>query len=84
VRFAEITHNPFYDNRQTFNLAEVGGKNDSRKPTSSTIANNVLISSKGRLITDGEIPAAMTDGRNMVFGAMGAFRLVDLGASIRV
>jgi len=73
VRFAEITHNTFYDNRQTFNLAEAGGKDNSREPTASTIANNVLVSSKGLLITDGATPTSMTYAKNMVFGATVGF-----------
>lgn len=73
VRFAQITHNTFVNNRQTFNLAESGSKDNSREPTASTIANNVLVSTSGPLITSGSVPTSMTYAKNMVFGATVGF-----------
>lgn len=73
VRFAQITHNTFVDNAQTFNLAESGSKDNSLVPTSSTIANNILHSTTGPLITQGSTPTSFTYSNNLVFGATVGF-----------
>ncbi len=73
VRFAQITHNTFIDNAQTFNLAEPGGKDNSLVPTASTIANNVLLSTSGPLIAHGSTPTAFTYFTNLAFGTTVGF-----------
>lgn len=73
VRFAQITHNTFIDNAQTFNLAEPGSKDNSQIPTASTIANNILHSTTGPLITHGSTPTSFTYATNLAFGATVGF-----------
>ena len=73
VRFARILHNTFHDNTQTFNLAEAGSKDNSRVPTDSVIANNILVSTRGPLITAGDGPTAMVYAQNLVFGSTTGF-----------
>ncbi len=73
VRFAQITHNTFVDNAQTFNLAEPGSKDNSLVPTDSTIANNILHSTRGPLITHGSTPTSFIYATNLAFGATVGF-----------
>ncbi len=82
VRNALVAFNTFYDTTQTFNLGEPGGKDNNYPPTASTIANNVLYSTQGTLVTIGKAPTSMTYEGNMVFGsavgiASDGFQVVD-------
>lgn len=69
VRFCQIVHNTFVDNQQTFNLAEPGGTANSLYPTSNTIANNILLSSQGTLVTNTSGLTNMTYAGNIAFGS---------------
>jgi poly(beta-D-mannuronate) lyase len=69
VRFCEIVHNTFVDNRQTFNLAESGSRDNSFFPTDNVIANNILLSSQGTLIENTSGLGAMTYAGNIAFGS---------------
>jgi hypothetical protein len=42
-------------------------------PTASVIANNILVSARGPLITAGDVPTAMVYEKNMVFGSAAGF-----------
>ncbi len=69
VRFCEVVHNTFVDNTQTFNLAEPGGGDNSLFPTGNTIANNILLSSQGTLVTNTSGLGTMTYADNIAFGS---------------
>lgn len=69
VRFAEIEHNTIINSRVPFNLVELGGKDNSQVPTSSVIANNLVYSTLGTLVTFSRTPQDMTYSGNVLFGS---------------
>ncbi|MCH6259123.1 hypothetical protein MLD52_21380 [Puniceicoccaceae bacterium K14] len=69
VRNALIAFNTWYDVTQSWNLGELGSKDNSFEPTSSTLANNIIVSSRGTLVTIGNEPTAMTYEGNIVHGS---------------
>lgn len=69
VRNALIAFNTWYDVTQSWNLGEEGSKDNSYEPTLSTIANNLVVSSSGTLVTIGNEPTQMTYEGNILYGS---------------
>ncbi len=69
VRNALIAFNTFYDNTQSMNLGELGGKDNNYPPTQSKIANNIVVSTRGTLVSWGRAPTSMTYEGNLLYGS---------------
>jgi len=69
VRFALIAFNTFYDSTQSWNIGENGSKDNKYPPTASTIANNIVVSDQGTLVSWDKVPTSMTYEGNLLYGS---------------
>ncbi|MGJ8697412.1 MAG: polysaccharide lyase 6 family protein [Verrucomicrobiaceae bacterium] len=69
VRNALIAHNTFVNNRQTWNLGELGSKDNSLGARNCRLVNNLAVGTTGPLISWGRAPQEMTYENNIVWGA---------------
>lgn len=69
VRNALVAFNTFVDNTQSLNLGELGSKDNKLAPTLSTIANNIVLSTRGILVSWGRAPTSMDYQGNLLYGS---------------
>lgn len=69
VRNATIVHNTIIDATESLRLVELGAKKNHLLPRASIVANNLIVSENGPLVTQAAAPSDMTYAGNVVFGA---------------
>ena len=69
VRNALIAHNTFIDNRQTWNLGELGSRDNSLAARDSRLVNNLVVGEAGPLVSWEREPQNIIYERNLLWGA---------------
>ena len=68
VRNAFIAHNTFINNQQSWNLGELGGKDNNLPARDSRLANNLVVGNTRPLVTWGRAPEELIYENNIFWG----------------
>jgi poly(beta-D-mannuronate) lyase len=69
VRDVEVVHNTLVDCAVSLHLCELGSKDNSHRPTDTVVANNLVVSERGPLVSWDVEPTGMTYAQNLLHGA---------------
>jgi poly(beta-D-mannuronate) lyase len=69
VRNALIAHNTFINNRQSWNLGELGGKDNNLGARDCELVNNLVVGSDSPLVGWARTPSNLTYDSNILWGA---------------